>query len=165
MNRTAPGLGRRAYATWTARVAATVIDVIPLCLGWGIWEAVAISSTAMDCVTFDNGGVACASVTTTATGVLAALMFVLSAAYLLWNYGVRQGSTGTSLGKSVLRFRVVDEKTWQPIGFSASLLRQLVHVVDAAACFLGFLFPLWDARRQTLADKLVGTVCVATGRR
>lgn len=146
-------------------MAATVIDVIPLGIGWGVWEAVAIGSTAMDCVTFDHGGVSCASVTTTGTGALAAVMFVLSAAYLLWNYGVRQGATGASLGKSALGFRVVDEKTWQPIGFSASLLRQLVHVVDAAPCFLGFLFPLWEARRRTLADKLVGTVCVPTGRR
>ena len=39
------------------------------------------------------------------------------------------------------------------------------HLIDAAVCFLGFLFPLWDARRQTLADKLVGTVCVPNGRR
>ena len=41
-----------------------------------------------------------------------------------------------------------------------------VHLVDAVACGVGFLFPLWDTKRQTLADKLMGTVCIAaTGTR
>ncbi|REO10986.1 RDD family protein, partial [Mycobacterium tuberculosis] len=30
----------------------------------------------------------------------------------------------------------------------------------AIICFVGFLFPLWDAKRQTLADKIMTTVCV-----
>jgi hypothetical protein len=59
-----------------------------------------------------------------------------------------------------MKFRVVDGKTWRPIGFAASMLRQAVHLVDAIICFVGFLFPLWDAKRQTLADKLMNTVCV-----
>jgi hypothetical protein len=25
---------------------------------------------------------------------------------------------------------------------------------------VGFLFPLWDAKRQTLADKILNTVCL-----
>lgn len=146
-------------------MAAWLLDVIPLFLGWATWETVAISSTAMDCVTYDNGGVSCASVTTPGTGILAAVTLLLSSAYLVWNHGYRQGVTGASIGKSVLRFRVVDEKTWRPVGFGTSLLRLFVHLADAAVCFVGFLFPLWDPRRQTLADKLVGTVCVPSGTR
>ena len=60
----------------------------------------------------------------------------------------------------MLKCRVVDERTGQPIGFGRSVLRQLAHAVDAVICYVGFLFPLWDARRQTLADKLLKTVCV-----
>ena len=30
--------------------------------------------------------------------------------------------------------------------------------VDAVICLIGFLFPLWDAKRQTLADKILTTV-------
>jgi uncharacterized RDD family membrane protein YckC len=76
------------------------------------------------------------------------------------NFGYRQGVTGSSIGKAVMKFRVVDDKSWRPTGFATSLLRQAVHLVDAIICFAGFLIPLWDARRQTLADKLMGTVCV-----
>ena len=34
------------------------------------------------------------------------------------------------------------------------------HAIDSAICYIGFLFPLWDAKRQTIADKLMKTVCV-----
>ena len=27
-------------------------------------------------------------------------------------------------------------------------------------CYIGYLFPLWDAKRQTLADKIMTTVCL-----
>jgi RDD family len=51
-------------------------------------------------------------------------------------------------------------KTWQPIGFWLSLVRQLVHWVDQMACYIGFLWPLWDHKRQTFADMITSTVCV-----
>lgn len=41
-----------------------------------------------------------------------------------------------------------------------SIVRQLAHVLDTLICYLGYLFPLWDAKRQTFADKLMSTVCV-----
>ena len=59
-----------------------------------------------------------------------------------------------------MKFKVVSEKTWQPIGFGMSIVRQIAHFVDAAICYIGFFFPLWDPKRQTLADKIMTTVCV-----
>jgi len=88
------------------------------------------------------------------------LAWLLGLAYLIWDYGYRQGTTGSSIGKSVLKFKVVSEVTGQPLGFGLSVVRQLAHVVDAIICFIGYLFPLWDAKRQTLADKIMTTVCL-----
>ena len=85
---------------------------------------------------------------------------IIGLGYLLWNYGYRQGTTGSSIGKSIMKFKVVSEKTGQPIGFGLSIVRQLAHVVDAIICYIGYLFPLWDAKRQTLADKIMTTVCL-----
>ena len=34
------------------------------------------------------------------------------------------------------------------------------HLVDAVIFYIGYLFPLWDAKRQTLADKIMATVCL-----
>ena len=94
-------------------------------------------------------------------GVAAFLLSLLVAlAYLIWNYGYRQGTTGSSIGKSIIKFKVVSEKTWQPIGFGLSIVRQLAHIVDTLICYIGYLLPLWDPKRQTLADKIMTTVCV-----
>jgi uncharacterized RDD family membrane protein YckC len=82
------------------------------------------------------------------------------AVYFFWNFCYRQGKTGQSIGKSVLKFKVISEKTWQPIGFWLSFLRQIAHYVDQFICYIGYLFPLWDDKRQTLADKIMSTVCV-----
>ena len=83
--------------------------------------------------------------------------------YLVWNYGYRQGTTGCSIGKSVLKFKVVSEDTGKPLGFGSSVLRQIAHLADAVICGVGYLFPLWDAKRQTLADKMMSTVCLPIG--
>src|SRR5689334_9907566 len=97
----------------------------------------------------------------TAFGIIVYILaYLIGLAYWIWNWGYRQGTTGQSIGKSVMKFKVVSEKTWQPIGFGLSVVRQLAHFVDAIICYIGFLFPLWDAKRQTLADKIMTTVCV-----
>ena len=41
-----------------------------------------------------------------------------------------------------------------------SFVRQLAHVLDGLPCYLGYLWPLWDAKRQTFADKVIGTYVI-----
>jgi uncharacterized RDD family membrane protein YckC len=82
--------------------------------------------------------------------------------YAVWNVGLRQGRSGFSVGKSLLGIRVLDATTLQPIGVWRSVLRQLTHVVDVVPLGVGFLWPLWDRRRQTFADKLSSTVVSGT---
>ena len=59
-----------------------------------------------------------------------------------------------------MKFKVISEKTWQPIGFGLSFVRQLAHYRGPMICYIGYLLPLWDDKRQTLADKIMSTVCV-----
>ena len=48
-----------------------------------------------------------------------------------------------------------------PPGVWLSIGRGILHIiVDALPCYLGFLWPLWDQKRQTFADKIVNTVVV-----
>ena len=37
------------------------------------------------------------------------------------------------------------------------MLRELAHLLDTAALFIGWLWPLWDRRRRTFADLLLRT--------
>ena len=55
---------------------------------------------------------------------------------------------------------LVRESDGQFIGGGLSFARQIVHIVDGFPCMLGYLWPLWDAKKQTFADKIMGTVVV-----
>jgi len=48
----------------------------------------------------------------------------------------------------------------EPIGAGMAFVRDICHILDSLACYIGFLFPLWDAKRQTFADKIIHTVVI-----
>jgi uncharacterized RDD family membrane protein YckC len=154
-------LAPEAYTSWIHRVAAALIDSVAPAIVLGIAYGIALATGENTCVTDTYGyGVYCSS---SMSGIGIALLFLgwlATIAYAIWNWGYRQGTTGSSIGKSVLKFKVVSERTGQPIGFGMSIVRQLAHIIDGAICYIGYLFPLWDAKRQTLADKIMTTVCL-----
>jgi uncharacterized RDD family membrane protein YckC len=142
---------------------AWIIDYIPYMIVVGIGYGIEAATQETACVTDSseyNLGEFCATGNSTLGVAAFSLAMLIGLAYLLWNYGYRQGTTGSSIGKSIMKFKVVSEKTVQPIGFGLSIVRQLAHFVDAIICYIGYLFPLWDAKRQTLADKIMTTVCL-----
>ena len=154
-------LPKESYTPWFTRVLAFLIDALPSALLVGIGQGIAIATGDNDCVTGSTGYDIYCSSSYSGVGILAVgVTYIAALAYVVWNYGYRQGTTGSSIGKSVMKFKVVSEKTWQPIGFGPSIIRQIAHVVDTIICYIGYLFPLWDAKRQTLADKIMTTVCV-----
>lgn len=154
-------LPQDAYTSWVHRAGAWFIDAIPLIVVLGIGQIILLVTGDTSCVDYDTGyGGYCSSTPSGIGLVIAFLAWLASLAYAIWNWGYRQGTTGSSIGKSILKFKVVSEKTGQPLGFGMSIVRQLAHVVDSAICYIGYLFPLWDAKRQTLADKIMSTVCL-----
>lgn len=154
---------KEAYTPWLSRVGAWFIDNIPVFVLIGIGQGVAFGTADNQCVS--NGGeydygVYCTSNFSAIGIIILGLTYIAALAYWIWNWGYRQGTTGSSIGKSVLKFKVVSEKTWQPIGFGLSIVRQIAHFVDGIVCYIGYLWPLWDDKRQTFADKIMSTVCV-----
>jgi uncharacterized RDD family membrane protein YckC len=78
-----------------------------------------------------------------------------------WAYlGYKTGLTGVTFGRSIAKVKVISEETGQVIGVQNGIIRQLAHILDSAICLVGWLFPLWDPKRQTLADKLCKTVAI-----
>ena len=123
-----------SYASWIQRVGAYLIDIGPII----ILEAIFVKVTAIYVIV-----------------ALAGL------GWTIYNRWYQAGTTGQSLGKKVLNLRLVSEQTGEPIGMLMAFVRDICHVVDAIICYIGFLFPLWDAKRQTLADKIVKTVVIS----
>ncbi|MGB3354044.1 MAG: RDD family protein [Mycobacterium sp.] len=162
-----PGAGsgpsQELYTPWLNRVVAWVIDIIPVLLIQGIAWGILLGTQETVCVTdtseFDLGEF-CATGASTPGQLAVTAAGIVILAYVIWNFGYRQGTTGSSIGKSIVKFQVISEKTWQPIGFGLSIVRQVAHLLDAVICYIGFLWPLWDAKRQTIADKVMTTVCI-----
>jgi len=157
------GLPQRAYTPWLSRVGAYLIDNLPFALilgaGWLVLQNSLDSACLTDITQYDVDQICSVSYSKMGLTVMWGAVLV-GLAYLVWNYGYRQGTTGSSIGKSVLKFKVVSENTGQPMGFGWSVLRQITHLVDAVIFHIGYLFPLWTAKRQTLADMIMATVCL-----
>jgi uncharacterized RDD family membrane protein YckC len=90
---------------------------------------------------------------------LSVLVLIAASAWGLYN-GYLQGVTGQSVGKRLTGIRTVREQDGQPLGGGQGFGRAFLHLLDMAPCGFGFLMPIWDAKRQTFADKVMGTVVV-----
>jgi len=123
------------YANWIQRVGALLVDAIPPII-------LSIISSVVH------------------NGAVTVLVVLLNLGWWIYNRGYLAGTTGQSWGKKLLNIRLIGEQTGQPIGFGMALLRDICHIVDTIICYIGYLFPLWDAKRQTLADKIMTTVVV-----
>ncbi len=121
------------YADWLHRVGAYLIDVIPIAIL--IIIGAATRNAAVDL-----------------------LFLIVAIAVNGYNRWYVSGKTGQSWGKKVLNIKLVSEESGQPIGTGMSFLRDICHFVDSVICYIGYLWPLWDAKRQTLADKIVKTI-------
>ena len=122
-----------AYASWIQRVGAYLIDVAPIVI--------------LELIFYR-------------TFVIYFLILLASIGWTIYNRWYQGGTTGQSLGKKALNLRLVSEETGQPIGMLMAFVRDICHIIDAVICYVGFLFPLWDAKRQTIADKIVKTVVI-----
>ena len=129
-----PGLPPEAYTSWFTRVVAWIIDFLPYMVVVGIGYGIEAATQETACVTDTSEyqlGEFCATGNSSLGVAAFSVCLLIGLGYLLWNYGYRQGTTGSSIGKSIMKFKVVSEKTGQPIGFGLSIVRQLAHFVDA----------------------------------
>ncbi|MEU7108837.1 RDD family protein [Streptomyces stramineus] len=158
---------RPPLAGWWARVGANLIDgvvmsLVPMvCYFGGIAVLFADTFDCMDRT--DKYAEDCEPSGAAIGGGLAlfAVGAVLSIAITLWML-YRQGKTGQTLGKRALSISVVRETDGMPTGFGMAVVRYLCHFIDSIT-FVGYLWPLWDDKKQTFADKMVGTVVIRTG--
>jgi uncharacterized RDD family membrane protein YckC len=136
------------YAEWIKRVGGYLVDVVVLVPGY----VVAIVGLAIG--SSDNSALSAIGLLIAVVGYLGVLGIAI------WNMIIRQGRTGWSIGKQVIGIRLIGEATGQPIGPGLTFVRALCHILDSLPCYLGYLWPLWDAKRQTFADKIMSTVVI-----
>jgi uncharacterized RDD family membrane protein YckC len=84
-----------------------------------------------------------------------------SAGVKIYSRWYLQGVTGQSWGKRACRLVLVSMHDGQPIGFAAAERRGLAHLIDMITLGVGYLYPIWDPRKQTLADKMNKTIVIS----
>ena len=125
-------------ATWGRRAIGGLVDfVVP-----------AFAISILIGVLMPNGGYGANLIST-----------VLTLGWWAYNTGYRVATTGYSFGQKLGKVRVVMEDTGQTPSQNVAITRALSHFLDSL-CLIGFLFPLWDSKKQTFADKIAKTVVI-----
>jgi Mce-associated membrane protein len=128
-----------SLASWPARAGAIAIDVL---LGVAVIATMAVSAWSAPWL----GWLWWVYVATAACVIVAMAV----------NRLLLPTITGWSLGRAVFGIAVRTQDGAAP-GVLRLVGRDLVHLLDTAALFVGWLWPLWDGRRRTFADLLLRT--------
>jgi Mce-associated membrane protein len=126
-------------ASWPARAGAFAVDVL---LGVAV-----IATMALLTLTAPQRG--WLWWVFTAAAVLTVLLMAINRLLL-------PTITGWSLGRALFGI-AVRKRDGGPVGVWRLLVRDVAHLLDTAALFIGWLWPLWDRRRRTFADLLLRT--------
>jgi len=78
---------------------------------------------------------------------------ILYHAFFVYQYGA-------TIGKIVMKIRVLEVATLDTPSFMASLTRAIFRVVSEVVFYLGFIIAFFDLNKQTLHDKVAKSVVV-----
>jgi uncharacterized RDD family membrane protein YckC len=140
-----PGAGMPELAHWGLRVGGYLLDMLIIV---GPMYALGF----IDLATASNSATAEPGIFFT-IGMLYAVGMAIFQRY-------KEGATGQSIGKKIVGISVLREANGTPLGFGMAFVRKLAHVLDGLPCYIGWLWPLWDDKKQTFADKVCSTVVV-----
>ncbi|XAS77379.1 RDD family protein [Dermatophilaceae bacterium Sec6.4] len=138
----APAPTQGTLSSWGTRVGGYAIDIIAPVIAFYIVLAIG------------------AAIGGTLGGLLVLLGYLALLGFQIWNRWLMGGKTGQSIGRKQMGVKLISEETGQPIGPGMAFVRDIAHALDSIACFVGWFFPLWDAKRQTFADKVLKTVVI-----
>ncbi len=132
-------------AEWPKRAIAYLIDAVPFIAVYVVGFILALIFGAI-------------------ADVLGLLVLLASYAalfvYMIFNFVIAQGKSGQTVGKKQQGLRLVSQQTNLPIGPGMAIVRWLVaSAISIVTCgiygILDLLWPLWDADKARLTDKIL----------
>jgi uncharacterized RDD family membrane protein YckC len=152
---------RAPYASFGIRLLARIIDALILGVPFVIIFSVLAAALPKEdrFGTIDGELSICHGPTGGSVAVLllvGLLWFVLTVAYFVGLVGTR----GATVGQNALKIQVVGVADGETIGIGRATGRYLMSIVSAWPCYLGYLWMLWDDRRQTWQDKVASSIVV-----
>ncbi|NMA78771.1 MAG: RDD family protein [Actinomycetales bacterium] len=161
-----PGKGAVKMASMTQRLIARVLDGVVLGIALGIFMGIAIAVIAGAASVDDGSGGAAA------VGLLGFLGLMTLAMVLVYAYeAVMIGFWGATVGKMIMKVKVVKPRNGEVPGIGSGLVRYLIPGICALIPFVGWLgtlacyvSPTFDnsGRRQGWHDKVANTIVVTT---
>jgi uncharacterized RDD family membrane protein YckC len=151
-------VGQRTYAGFWIRFLARLLDSfivgLPLAIILGLIAIVTGGLVA-------SGGSSDQSANNTAAAgvsILFALFYLLAIVVSVGYWVYFWGTTGQTIAMRILKLQVVDANTGAPIGIGRALVRWLMTLVNSWACYLGWIWVAFDARKQGWHDKVANSV-------
>lgn len=148
------------YAGIGARFGGLIIDgLVSLVFAIPAIIAIFAGPREIDFCTIDGEEGLC-EVPTGGTLAIAGLLGLVGIVAFLVLFCKKAGQ-GQSWGMKATGTRLVDAQSGAPIGTGRALGRYLfANFISGNICFLGFLWALWDGKKQTWHDKVVGSIVV-----
>ncbi|MBA9001865.1 putative RDD family membrane protein YckC [Actinomadura cellulosilytica] len=145
-------------AEWGSRVGAYIIDGLIIGVPAGVLYVIGficLGAGAGDPYTGEGGSGGLVALAFLFWG----LSFIVSVVGGLWLV-YQEGTTGQTIGKRQMGIKLIGSHSGQPIGFGSAFVRKIAHILDGIPCYIGYLWPLFDDKKQTFADKVMSTLVV-----
>lgn len=131
-----------SYANWGARFLGTLVDGLVFLVPY-LFFIIGVNS---------DGAI---------SGIFAVIGGLALLAIAIWQL-IQEGKTGQTIGKKAVGIRLVREADGQPLGVGMAFVRRLAHFLDSIPCYIGWLWPAWDEKNQTFADKICSSIVIKT---
>lgn len=155
----APGGVRGELAGWPLRVGGYLIDNLITLPGYILYWIGAPKTWTTSPTVGDSTNAAGGADSGNIPIMLLGLAIMLGIG--IWNRWIK-GGQGQTIGRKVVGITLVSEESGQPIGTARAFIRDIAHILDSIICGLpiGWLWPLWDQKKQTWGDKVMKTVVI-----
>jgi uncharacterized RDD family membrane protein YckC len=158
------------YATWATRAIGYIIDQLLVGIAVGILGGIAVmlfgSMIGLGSLGSAASGDALGAISGGLGGSFCCFLLVLIPAASLgvgiYNRVYLVSKRGFSIGQGVMKIKIIDAQG-NKLTTGTAFIRLLAQVglsLVPFGNFLDLLWPLWDAQRQTLHDKAVGSFAV-----
>jgi uncharacterized RDD family membrane protein YckC len=140
------------YAGRGARLVAFIIDWVIIGFIVGFFYVVGFNVLSGDVLWFSFSG--------SPIGVIVMVIgFVLGFFFKpwFWSHG------GQTPGYKITRMQVIRATDGSDLSFGTAIVRMLGYILSAIVFYLGFIWILFDAKRQGWHDKIAGTLVISIG--
>ena len=147
-------IGDTKYAGAVRRYGAVVID--SFLVGICTWIVSMVAFIPLALLQFTDNPIA-AMILTSVTGLL---QLVIWGGYYVYFIGSR----GQTPGKMFFKIKIIKEETQNIPGYTTAFIREIIGNMLSAFIFgLGYLWIIWDSKKQGWHDKIAGTVALEDG--